>query len=130
MSETKSRFVDRSGYVTPNLDLWPSIVVTKEEIDAEVSRLASLPPPANGRRRSLIVHPNETGTGLAPGIQVALDVLKPGERTKPIRHNSALVNFCIRGHGHAVVNGRQKLTSAELWRIGLVRSPGLSTSSA
>ena len=39
---------------------------SKEEIEAEVSRLASLPPPANGRRRSLIVHPNDTGTGLAP----------------------------------------------------------------
>ena len=101
MSETKPRFVDRSGYVTPKIDLWPSIVISKEEIEAEVDRLASLPPPANGRRRSLIVHPNENGTGLAPGIQVALDVLKPGERTKPIRHNSSQVNFCIRGRGHA-----------------------------
>jgi gentisate 1,2-dioxygenase len=107
MSETKARFVDRSGYVTPKSDLWPSIVISKEEIEAEVDRLASLPSPANGRRRSLIVHPNENGTGLAPGIQVALDVLKPGERTKPIRHNSSQVNFCIRGRGHAIVNGRQ-----------------------
>ncbi|MGH7879029.1 MAG: gentisate 1,2-dioxygenase, partial [Candidatus Binataceae bacterium] len=107
MSASEIRFVDRSGVVSPKLDLWPSIVIAKEQIDIEVVRLASIPPPANGRRRSLIVHPNENGTGLAPGIQVALDVLKPGERTRPIRHNSSQVNFCIRGRGHAIVNARQ-----------------------
>jgi gentisate 1,2-dioxygenase len=116
MSETKVRFVDRSGYVTPKLDLWPSIVIPREDIDAEVDRLANLPPPANGRRRSLIVHPHENGTGLAPGIQVALDVLRPGERTKPIRHNSSQVNFCIRGRGQAIVNGRQiNFSQYDVW---------------
>ena len=34
-------------------------------------------------------------------------MLKPGERTEPIRHNSTQVNFCIRGRGHAVVDGRR-----------------------
>src|SRR5215472_17386438 len=116
MSEGKARFIDRSGYVTPKLDLWPSIVIAKEDIEAEVKRLASLPQPDNRRRRSLIVHPNENGTGLAPGIQVALDVLKPGERTKPIRHNSSQVNFCIRGRGHAIVNGRQiNFSQYDVW---------------
>ena len=42
MSETKTRFVDRSGYVTPKLDLSPSIVLAKEEIEAEVNRLTNI----------------------------------------------------------------------------------------
>ena len=39
-------------------ELWPAVVIPKETIDAEVERLASLPRPANGRRRSLIRHPH------------------------------------------------------------------------
>ena len=50
MSGTNVRFVDRSGYVTPKPDLWPSIVISNEEIEAEVTRLASLPPPPPNRR--------------------------------------------------------------------------------
>ena len=108
MSEAKARFVDRTGVAARAPELWPSIVIAKEELDAEVERLAKLGLPPNGRRRSLIVHPNAgVGSGLAPGIQVALEVLQPGERTRPIRHNSSQVNFCIRGRGRAVVNGKQ-----------------------
>ncbi len=35
-------------------------------------------------RRALIVHPRAApdGTGLAPGIQVALEVLRPGEQPR------------------------------------------------
>ena len=47
------------------------------------------------------------GNGLTHGIAVSICVLKPGERTKPIRHNSSLVNFCIRGAGHTVIDGRR-----------------------
>jgi gentisate 1,2-dioxygenase len=108
MNGNKARFMDRTGTSTPPLDLWPSVVIAREEIDAEIERLASLPTPANGRRRSLIVHPRAgSGNGLAPGIQVSIDVLKPGERTRPIRHNSSQVNFCICGQGVSLVAGRQ-----------------------
>jgi gentisate 1,2-dioxygenase len=107
----KVKFIDWTGEGEPDLDsrLWPALVVTKEEIEAEVERLAGLPAPANGRRRSLIVHPaaTEPGLGLAPGIRVALEVLLPGERTHPIRHNSSTVNFCIRGGGFTIVQGRK-----------------------
>jgi gentisate 1,2-dioxygenase len=99
-------------------DLWPSIVIPKEDIDAEIERLSSLPRPADGRRRSLIVHPNSTGPGpgLAPGIQVALEVLLPGERTRPIRHNSAQVVFCIAGGGSVVIEGRgRNFTTYDVW---------------
>jgi len=100
------RFIDQTGKAPGKIDLWPAVVISKETIDAEVERLANLPKPANGRRRSLIQHPaNQLSTGLAPGIGVALDVLLPGERTVPYRQNSTQVNFVIRGKGHSVVGG-------------------------
>lgn len=89
-------------------DYWAPIVIRRAEIEAEVERLASLPRPANGRRETLIVHPQAPANapGLAPGIEVKLSVLKPGEQTEPFRHNATEVNFCIRGSGHTQVGGR------------------------
>ncbi len=101
-------FRDQSGETPKNLDLWAPVVITKEEIDAEIERLASGPTPENGRRRSLIVHPrNKLSKGLAPGIEVALDVLKPGERTVPYRQNSTQVNFTIQGQGASFIGGKR-----------------------
>ncbi|HZS83194.1 MAG TPA: hypothetical protein VFA50_09985 [Stellaceae bacterium] len=103
------RFIDRTGAAPEPIALWPSIVIPKEAIDAEIERLASLPRPRNGRRRSLIAHPQaDAGNGLAPGIEVALEVLLPGERTLPYRQNSTQINFVIRGAGHSVINGRRR----------------------
>ncbi len=89
-------------------DGWSPVTVTRAEIDAEIERLASLARPDNGRRATLFVHPSapNPGQGLTPGVQVSLSVLKPGESTLPVRHNSTQVNFCIRGEGHTVVDGR------------------------
>jgi gentisate 1,2-dioxygenase len=117
MSEAQVKFMDVTGQPAPGLDLWPSIVIPKEDIDAEIARLAALPPPINGRRRSLVVHPMaDTGRGLAPGIQVSIDVLKPGEKTRPIRHNSSQVNFCIHGAGRSVVGGKEVVFSQyDVW---------------
>jgi len=91
------------------IDFWAPLIISKEEIDAEIARLAALDAPANGRRESLVVHPRseEPGLGLAPGIRVTLSVLKPGESTRPIRHNSTQINFCIEGSGYSVVDGRR-----------------------
>jgi gentisate 1,2-dioxygenase len=100
-------FRDVTGTTPRPLDLWEPVVITKEEIEAEIERLINLPRPDNGRRRSLIVHPrNRLSKGLAPGIEVALDVLLPGERTVPYRQNSTQVNFVIRGKGESFVAGR------------------------
>jgi gentisate 1,2-dioxygenase len=101
-------FVDRTGVEEPKkIDLIPAVTILKEEIDLEVERLASLPVPANGRRIAKIANPlTGVGEGLAPGIDVSISVLKPGERTSPIRHNSSQVNFCIRGGGEATVDGK------------------------
>src|SRR6266853_6229509 len=105
----QGRFLDRSGGdARDDNSYWAPIVVTKEEIDAETERLASLARPANGRRESLIVHPlaEANAPAFAPGIQVKLSVLKPGEKTAAFRHNATEVNFCILGSGHTLVAGK------------------------
>jgi gentisate 1,2-dioxygenase len=101
-------FVDQSGSQPAKLDLWRPVIVRKAQIDAEIARLAAMPRPANGRRRSLIHHPRaEHGRGLTPGIQVTLNVLAPGERTTPFRQNSTQVNFTIQGRGDAVIGAER-----------------------
>ncbi len=105
----KTRFIDRTGKpLIDENDYWAPMIISKEDIDAEIERLASMPVPANGRRESLIAHPQSEANapGLAPGIQVKLSVLKPGEKSAPFRHNATEVNFCIRGSGHTVVAGK------------------------
>lgn len=106
---TAKHIVDVSGSEPRASDLWEPLVIPREDIDAEIERLAALPQPANGRREARFVHPRATppGLGLAPGIDVRLSVLLPGERTAPIRHNSTPVNFCIRGAGTTTVDGEQ-----------------------
>jgi len=107
MNELHARFLDRSGAPAAPIALWPALVIARADIEAEVERLAAQPAPADGRRTALIIHPSaqEPGLGLAPGITVALNVLRPGERTRPRRHNSTQVDFCLRGGGQAVVGG-------------------------
>jgi len=106
----RGRFLDRAGQGAADENTyWAPVVVTKKEIDTEVERLAGLPEPANGRRESLIVHPLAAASapGFAPGIQVKLSVLKPGEKTAEFRHNATEVNFCIGGSGQTLVAGRR-----------------------
>jgi gentisate 1,2-dioxygenase len=108
--DMRGSFVDRTGQEAGDENTyWAPIVVTRREIDAEVERLASLPLPANGRRESLIVHPLAAANapGFAPGIQVKLSVLKPGEKSAAFRHNATEVNFCIRGSGSTIVAGKR-----------------------
>jgi gentisate 1,2-dioxygenase len=101
------KIIDATGVPAPAPDFWEPIIITGAEIDAEIERLASVPRPVNGRRESRFVHPQATspGLGLAPGIEVKMSVLLPGEQTEPIRHNSTLVNFCIRGAGTTTIEG-------------------------
>ena len=102
-------FIDATGKTHIAPGLWEPIIISKEQIDAEIVRLSGLPRPANGRRRAYIVHPSATGPGLglAAGIQVSLDILLPGESTAPIRHNSTQINFCIQGSGYTIVNSQR-----------------------
>lgn len=106
-AELEAIFVDQSGQDRPPLRPWPSMVVPRASIDREIERLADLPRPGNGLRASAIVHPcyNGVGHGISHGFDAVINVLKPGERTAPIRKNSNRVEFCIRGNGVATVNG-------------------------
>src|SRR5215471_9523588 len=124
MAQTDFQFIDRTGAATEPVQLIAPVVIPKETIEAEVERLASLPAPANGRRVSMIVNPHTgVGNGFTPGTAVSLSVLKPGEQTKPIRHNSSLVNFCIRGAGQTRVDGKCiRYEQYDVWN-----TPGWST---
>lgn len=101
--ENRVKLVDESGRFPEAVETWPSVLITREEIAREVERLADAPTPANGRRTASIVHPlaQAPGLGLAPGIDVHIDVLKPGESVRVSRSNSTAVGTCIRGYGAA-----------------------------
>jgi len=108
VADIQARFADTTTPVRDD-EPWSPIVIDRNTIDAEIERLADLPNPAHGRRETRIVHPqaDSTGMGLAPGIEVRLSVLRPGERTEPFRHNATEVNFCIAGSGRTRVAGRE-----------------------
>ena len=80
----------------------------KEAIDLEIARLIDAPKPDNGRRAS----PHRTferaraRPGLAPGTDVTINVVNPGERTWNLRKNSNMLEICISGEGVATVAGR------------------------
>ncbi len=133
MTDLTPKFIDYSGTQTPetpthgdhSLDLWEPMVMPKEEIEAEIDRLASMAKPNNGVRRSRFVHPrsvNEKAHSWAPGVDVSLDVLLPGERTRAVRQNSGVIDFCIQGGGTILQNGKKRsfsrydvMTNPSMW---------------
>src|SRR2546422_7972506 len=101
-------FIDRTGLPYEQPKIQKPLIVSKEEIEAEAERLASLPVPINGRRMSVMCNPvTGVGDGFAPGTGITLSVHWPGERTKPIPHNSSQVNYCIRGGGTVLIDGKR-----------------------
>lgn len=116
--DVQAKMIDETGKKAPEWKALPPVIIRKEQLDAEIARLAALPAPANGRRITRIVHPAHGMDGLAPGITVQLCVLKPGERTQPIRHNSTMVNFCIQGGGKSTVGGKTiSFSQYDVWNI-------------
>ena len=118
MTEFLHKFVDVSGAHARAQNKWPSILIPKEAIDEEIARLSDIPRPENGRRASLIVHPESTppGLGLAPGIDVTINVLNPGESTRKLRKNSNMVEICIRGSGIAQCDEQQtRVRHFDVW---------------
>ena len=126
VTNQQARILSQVGVTAPAIEegIWPPLVVPAAQIAEAVESLSAGRPPEGGRRSSLIVHPRAVapGLGLAPGIQVRLEVLLPGERTAPIRHNSSQVCFCIEGSGFAVV-GTDKIPFA---RYDVWLTPGLT----
>ncbi len=119
IEERRFIFLDQTGQGAPLHRPQEPVVIRREEIAAEVERLAALPRPGNGRRASLVVNPvSGVGNGLAPGTAVLLSVLNPGERTPPVRHNVSQINFCIGGEGTAVVDGKRiDFAQYDVWNI-------------
>ena len=118
MSSELYRLVDVSGASAREQEFWPSVIIPKEAIDAEIERLADAARPANGRRGSMAVHPfaKPPGLGLAPGIDVTINVLKPGEESAPIARNSTVVDMCIRGKGVAKIGTREfRVEQYDVW---------------
>lgn len=107
MTELAPIFLDQTGQEPQGPDIWPALVVPRAQIEREIERLADLPRPDNGRRSSAIVHPSAVapGLGLAPGTDVTINVLKPGEESAPIRRNSNQLEMCIQGAGVIEVGG-------------------------
>lgn len=87
---------------------WRPVKVEAAQIDAEVERLAAAPLPADGYRAASIIHPDSTGSvrSFAPGIDVVVEVLLPGEATRPVRRNSSQVVIGIQGSGQVRAGGR------------------------
>jgi gentisate 1,2-dioxygenase len=107
--EKQISLVDVSGAPIREQTFWPTVVLPKAAIDAEIERLASSPRPANGRRASSVNHPMNTGPvpAYAPGIDVHIEVLKPGEQTAPVMRSSSMVDMCIRGSGVVQIGARE-----------------------
>lgn len=84
---------------------WAPVKVSRSEIDAIIARLSYGPRPANGRRAAMLIHPESTRSGFAPGIDVTVEVLLPGEATQRIRRNSTQIQIAIRGGGAVVADG-------------------------
>lgn len=113
-------FKDVSGTKPREQNLWPSVVVPKEQIDLQIEGLIDAPKPDNGRRATRIVHPCATapGYGFAPGIDVTINVLKPGERTFSLRKNSNMVEICLSGSGVTTCNGvHTRASKWDVWNV-------------
>ncbi|MGY1739454.1 MULTISPECIES: AraC family ligand binding domain-containing protein [unclassified Blastococcus] len=113
----RAAFADRSGALHEHPTPWRPVKVPAAEIEAEIDRLAALPRPVDGRRAAAIVHPEATGPGrgLAPGIDVTVEVLLPGESTTPVRRNSSQVVLGIQGSGQ--VRSGTRAIALDRWDV-------------
>jgi gentisate 1,2-dioxygenase len=120
MSETALSFQQDEGPVASPATFWPALVVTGEEIEREVARLAGMAKPANGVRKSYVVHPSSTepGRALTPGMDAAINVVLPGETTRTMLQNASEVGFCIRGSGVCHAGSRTiPVAHQDVWNI-------------
>jgi len=118
MSENRLLFAPEDS-IAPE-PFWPALVMPGEEIEREIARLASIRLTQGARRRSFIVHPDSTqpGRSLAPGIEVALNVLLPGEKTTLRLENASQVSFCMTGSAICNVGGRTLMFEMfDTWNI-------------
>ena len=95
------RITDVSGPIDDKPDIWQPLLVPRAAIDERIAMLCEGPTPESGRRAAAIIHPQslEPGPGFAPGTDVTINVLMPGEETAPMRRNANEINICLSGEG-------------------------------
>jgi len=77
----------------------------RAEIDAVAAELLDAD---IDRRSAALLNPElEPLGGVSAGIDVSVNVLRPGERTAPHRHTSSVISYVARGHGHSVIGGQR-----------------------
>jgi len=60
------------------------------------------------RRTVALMNPDlGIGSGVSPGVDVSINVLRTGERTNPHRHTSSVISYVQHGHGFSVIGGRR-----------------------
>jgi gentisate 1,2-dioxygenase len=87
---------------------WDPVGLRRSDIDEAVDRLLTAPREGDDLRRVLLVHPAAAGrgTGLAPGIEVSIETLAPGEEARPPRRNSTALALQIHGTSEVVVDAQ------------------------
>ena len=116
----------RVAFATPSTvdevgrDTWGAFLVPKEDIDAEIGRLAEADRPVSGYRASSVVHPKATDgiPSLTPVTEVTINVLKPGERTPVRRGNYSLLETSILGGGRASIAATHfPIRPSDVWTV-------------
>jgi gentisate 1,2-dioxygenase len=92
---------------------WEPVALRRAELAAAIDRLLVAPRSDDDLRRVLLVHPRSSGTGLAPGIEVSIEVLAPGEVALAPRRNSSALALQISGESDVDIDG---ITRTVGWR--------------
>ncbi len=100
-------------------------VVRKAEIEAEIERLCDMSAPDQGARTSQIIHPDAAapGFGFAPGTDVTLSVLNPGERSINCRSNANRIEITLSGEGTLHLGSQSRKVS----KWGVFTIPSMQT---
>jgi gentisate 1,2-dioxygenase len=86
---------------------WEPVALRRAAIAEAVDGLLGSARADDDLRRVLLVHPQAGGgTGLAPGIEVSIETLAPGEDARPPRRNSSALSLQIQGTSDVVLDGR------------------------
>ncbi len=122
MSEV--RFDLTAESISERPDAWFPHLVTKEVIDEEIVRLLDIAQSSTGYRSASVVHPSavEPGLGFAPGIDVTINVLAPGESTVPVRRNANVIELCLAGEGVVEASVAHEVGKWDVWTV-----PGMDT---
>lgn len=122
MTEGTFRFIEKHRIAPDAGAVWPPVRVPAEFIEKEIERLADAVLDEGDLRAASIVHPNAQapGLGFAPGVDITINVLKPGESTRAMRRNANQIEFCLRGSGLARIGTRQM--SVERWDVCTIPS--------